>query len=168
MKNLFLVSPVAEFHRWTSELEVTPRNMKILDARFEWVKSILRANGCKTITSLDISEIPFEDGKTTLTTASLAMLFKSQTYQKMQLTKEEETVDWCDAIVLMPECHLVTSSHVNRVSDMATLRGKPIIEAENIVPIDSGDFKKQLSDIERIVSTTRARKKILMKGGRQR
>ena len=168
MKNLFLVSPVAEFHRWTPEMDVPPRNLRILEGQLQWVRGILDLNGYEVRTSLDLAEIPEQMGGKPLKTGALALLFRSDAWNRQMEEKDREAVGWCDAVVLMPECGLVASTHVGRVKSLAEEYGKPILSAEDVVKVDTGDFRKSLADIEKAINATRSKRVVLMKGGRQR
>ena len=87
MKNLFLVSPVAEFHRWTPEMDVTPRNLRILEGQLQWVRGILDLNGYEVRTSLDLAEIPEQMGGKPLKTGALALLFRSDAWNRQMEEK---------------------------------------------------------------------------------
>lgn len=168
MKNIFLVSPVAEFHRWTPETDVTPKNIRILEGQLQWVKGILDLNGYEVRTSLDIARIPQRDDGKPLTTGALALLFRSDAWNRQMEDADREAVGWCDAVVLMPECGLVVSTHVDRVKRTAGECGKPVLNAEDVVQVDTGDFRKALADIEKAINASRSKRMVLMKGGRQR
>lgn len=168
MKNIFLVSPVAEFHRWTPETDVTPKNLRVLENQLSWASSVLDLNGYEVKTSLQLASLPPMDGSSGYRTQALRLLFRSSVWNREMERKDRETVEWCDAVALMPECRQVLSSHVDRVKENAKRLSKPVLDIEDIVKIDSGDFRRSLSDIEKAVVGSRTRRTVLMKGGRQR
>lgn len=168
MKRIFLVSPVAEFHRWTPETDVTPRNLRILENQLAWVSGVLDLNGYEVRTSLDSAELPPMDGTSGYRTQALTLLFRSSVWNRQMERKDREAVEWCDTVALMPECRQVLSSHVDRVKEYAEELKKPVIRIEDIVKIDSGDFRRSLADIEKAIVGSRTRRTVLMKGGRQR
>lgn len=168
MKRIFLVSPVAEFHRWTPETSVTPKNLKVLENQLAWVVEILDLNGYEVRTSLELAELPSMNPGTGFRTEALSMLFRSKTWNEAMADKDRETVEWCDAIALMPECRLVLSTHVDRVKEFGQECGKPVLKIEDVIKVDSGDFRKTLSDIEKAIVGSRVKRVVLMKGGRRR
>lgn len=168
MRNILLASPVAEFHRWAPEMEVTPRNLRVLEGQLEWARGMLDLNGYAVRTSLELAAIPERKGGGTPGTAALSALFRSGVWNRQMEERDREAVDWCDAVALMPECGLVASTHVDRVKALAKGCGKPVMDVEELLQTDVGDFRKSLADIENAVMATRSRRVVLMKGGRQR
>lgn len=161
-QRIILVSPIKEFHIYAADMQITPKYLKVLVATVRWASELLEEHGMEVESVLDIGGI--EEG---ITPAGLMSLFRSSTWERMFNENLGELIrNWADAVALMPECRSVRSELVRNIREMAHDAFIPVVNAEELIGISEGDFRRDLMAIENAIMEPRQRSKIIMRGSR--
>lgn len=164
-KNIFLVSPVKEFHSYmTAGTELNSKYLRLLCAELEWATDYLKSEGTEVRDILKIAGISGKESS-----EDLFRLFASKTWNKYFESECINTVsNWADVVALMPEAHIIGSDIVDLIKDESKKHYVPVVNIEKLIQVTEGEFRKELDQIENAFLNNKNRSKILARGARAR